>query len=115
MDLLRVLAALFIVFGLLGALHFFSRRGGKRSPLPELVKFSLGKAGIRANNGNSPAAEQVRVIKRLNLSATHQIHLLQIDKENILLCTHPQGCTVLRSSDEPASTGRFAEVQKRAS
>lgn len=115
MDILRFLAAILIVFGLLGALHFLSKRGGKSHRLLGFLKFSLGAAGSRTVQGAAANGDQLRILKRLNLSATHQVQLLQIDKETLLLCTHPQGCTVLRSSDDQASGNRLAEVQRRAS
>lgn len=115
MDILRFLAAILIVFGLLGALRFFSSRAGKRPVLPGFLKFSWSAAFSRAAQGSAVSGERLRTVKRIHLTASHQVHLLQIDNESLLLCTHPQGCTVLRSSDAQEVVSRLAEVQRRAS
>jgi hypothetical protein len=116
MDILRFLVAIIVVFGLLGALYFLSNRGRKFAGLPGFFKLFLRPAGsARAGQPSGVNGDSLRVIKRLNLSATHQVHLLQIEEENVLLCTHPQGCTVLRSSEDRPGAVRLAEVQRRAS
>lgn len=115
MDILRFLVAIIVVFGLLGALYVLSKRGRKFAGLPGFLKFSLGPAGSRTLQPPVVSGDALRVIKRLNLSPTHQLHLLQIEEESVLLCTHPQGCTVLRSTEDRPNAARLAEVQRRAS
>jgi hypothetical protein len=115
MDILRFLVAIIVVFGLLGALYVLSKRGRRFAGLPGFFKFSLGSAGSRAAQAPVVSGDALRVIKRLNLSATHQLHLLQIEEGSVLLCTHPQGCTVLRSTEDRPGAARLAEVQRRAS
>jgi len=114
MDILRFLAAILIVFGLLGALYYLSKRGRRLPGLPGFLKFSLGAAVSRTVRNSPDSGDRLRVLKRVNLTPTHQIHLVQLDKESLLLCTHPQGCTVLHSPDSQAPDNRLAEVQRHA-
>lgn len=117
MEILRFLVALLIVFGLLGALRVLSKRGGKLPALPGFAKFSFGSTLARAVKPAATGGEHLRVVKKLHLTATHQVHLIRVGEEALLLCTHPQGCTVLQSAGEqaPALRSNLAEVQRYAS
>lgn len=117
MEILRFLVALLIVFGLLGALRVLSKRGGKLPALPGFAKFSFGSTLARAVKPSATGGEHLRVVKKLHLTATHQVHLIRTGDEELLLCTYPQGCTVLQSAGErPAATkSSLAEAQRYAS
>jgi flagellar biogenesis protein FliO len=79
-DLIRQVLAVLLVFGLLGV-AVWKLRGGA------LVTRS---AGARLSSAG-----------RLALTPQHAVHLLRIDGRELVVATHPQGCSVL--SDAPES------------
>jgi flagellar biogenesis protein FliO len=79
-DLIRQVLAVLLVFGLLGA-AVWKLRGGA---IP-------GRA----------AGSRLVSTGRLALTPHHAIHLLRIDGRELVVATHPQGCSVL--SDAPES------------
>ena len=93
MEFLRVLVGLLVVFGLLGALHYFS----KRLDRIRLAKFLDRMPAVRRSPGmTKPASSEIlRVFQRKSLTASHQVHVLGFGDEELLVCTHPQGCTLL--------------------
>lgn len=98
MDFLRVALALITVFGLLGLLYFISNRAKAKGPLCLARPRSIWRPRFgNAVNGSEP--DSLRVLRRVNLTSTHQVHLLRASEETLLLCTHPQGCTLLRAGD----------------
>jgi flagellar biogenesis protein FliO len=78
-DLIRQVLAVLLVFGLLGAAVWKLRHGGlpKRSGGPRLT--SVG---------------------RLALTPQHAVHLLRIDGRELVVATHPQGCSILNEVAE---------------
>lgn len=95
------------VFGLLGALALFCRRRNARTApsatRSALVKFPLSSFRFRRRDTPESVSAQLRVLKRVSLTPTHQLHLISIDSTSLLICTHPQGCSLLQSS--PAEAG----------
>lgn len=80
-DLIRQMLAVLLVFGLLGATLWKLRSGG----------FPTRSSGARiASEG------------RLALTPQHTIHLLRIDGRELVVATHPQGCSVLPPGKDPA-------------
>jgi hypothetical protein len=84
-DLIRQVLAVLLVFGLLGA-AVWKWRG-----VPLLAR----SAGARLASGG-----------RLALTPQHAIHLIRIDGRELVVATHPQGCSVLGE----ASGSRKAEA-----
>ena len=74
-DLIRQILAILLVFGLLGAAVWKLRTG----PL------------ARRSAGSRLYSES-----RLVLTPQHAIHLVRIDGREVVVATHPQGCTVLK-------------------
>lgn len=96
MDILRVALALFIVFGLLGGLYFLSSRAKRLPGIPGLQSISFSSLVKGQKPGPVPVPDHdVRLLKRLHLTANHQVHLIALNGSKMLLCTHPQGCEVL--------------------
>ena len=96
------------VFGLLGALALFCRRRNARiasSAIAKsaLLKFPLSSFRFRKRDTPESGSAQLRVLKRVSLTPTHHLHLISIDSTSLLICTHPQGCSLLQSS--PAEAG----------
>jgi hypothetical protein len=96
MDILRVALALLIVFGLLGGLYFLSSRAKRLSGIPGLRSVSISSLVSGRKPGPVPLPDQeIRLLRRLHLTANHQLHLIASNGSKILLCTHPHGCQVL--------------------
>jgi flagellar biogenesis protein FliO len=76
-DLIRQVLALLLVFALLGAAVWKLRGTRTGGPGPRLA--SVG---------------------RLVLTPHHSVHLLRIDGREVILATHPQGCSVLNEAGE---------------
>ncbi|HSU32096.1 MAG TPA: hypothetical protein VLJ11_12760 [Bryobacteraceae bacterium] len=96
MDIVRLALALFIVFGMLGGLYFLSNRAKRLSGIPGLRPISFSSLMKGRKPGPVPHPDdEVRLLRRLHLTANHQLHFLALNGSKILLCTHPQGCQVL--------------------
>jgi len=81
-ELWREAAALVVVFGLLAvAVWSLRQRGG-------------GRAG---------AAKALASVERLALTPQHTLHRVRIAGHELLLATHPQGCTLLSESRAPSN------------
>jgi flagellar protein FliO/FliZ len=91
MELLRQLAAIALVFGLLaGALWALRRRG------------LLPRAGIlRARR----VSGRLEAIERLALSPQHTLHLVRVADRALLIGAHAGGCTLLESMPLAAIAG----------
>lgn len=122
--MVRLVTGFAVVFGLLGLLALFCRRRNARNPSavrsPALLKFPLPSLRFKRRDSAEGTLARLRVLKRVNLTPTHQLHLISIDSASLLICTHPQGCTVLQQSaltdaEEAGEGGRFlAELRRHA-
>lgn len=69
--------------------------------------------------GKGAEADALRVLRRVNLTGTHQVHLIRASDEMFLVCTHPHGCSLLRATDAlsvPAQNrAPQAEIEQYAS
>ena len=90
--------ALITVFGLLGLLYSISNRAKTRAALRSGCARWMWPHKLRIA-GNAADAEALRVLRRINLTGTHQVHLIRASDEMFLVCTHPQGCSLLRAAD----------------
>jgi|SRR5580692_7083953 hypothetical protein len=94
MDVRQMLSVL-AVFALLGGALFALRRG------------SLGSLGLRTFDWESPRWSSLRLarapartkslatMERLALTPLHSLHLVRIQGREMVVATHPHGCTVL--------------------
>lgn len=123
--MVRLVTGFATVFGLLGLLALFCRRRGGRNSFAvrnsALLKFPFPPFRLKKRDSAESTCTQLRVLKRISLTATHQLHLISIDSTHLLICTHPQGCSVLQQSgrgesEEPGEgSGRFlAELRRHA-
>jgi flagellar biogenesis protein FliO len=83
MDVLRQVFSILLVFSLLGAVLWALRRGGR-------VNFQ-GFARKRIL-GNTRA---MIAVERLSLTPQHTLHVVRIHGRELLVATHPQGCSVV--------------------
>ena len=90
MDVLRQVFSVLLVFSLLGAVLWMLRRGGK-------ISFS-GLARKRTQ-GNT---RSMITVERLSLTPQHTLHLVRVNGREILVATHPQGCSLVTSAADQA-------------
>jgi hypothetical protein len=79
----RQVFSIVLVFALLGVAFWKLRRGG--SPLAFLGRWRGNAAGGRA----------LESVERLALTPQHALHLIRIQGREIVIATHPHGCTLL--------------------
>lgn len=83
MDVLRQIFSVLLVFSLLGGVLWALRRGGR-------VSFSgLARKRILGNTRSLIAVE------RLSLTPQHTLHIVRVNGREVLVATHPQGCSVV--------------------
>ncbi|MGA3188946.1 MAG: flagellar biosynthetic protein FliO [Bryobacteraceae bacterium] len=97
MDVLRQVFSVLLVFSLLGAVLWGLRRGGK-------VSFRRVFAGTRSQGHT----RSMVALERLSLTPQHTLHMLRVNGREVLIATHPQGCTVI--SGEAAERAMGAEA-----
>jgi flagellar biogenesis protein FliO len=90
MDVLRQVFSVLLVFSLLGAVLWALRRGGR-------ISFQgLARKRIPGQTKSMVAVE------RLALTPQHTLHLVCINGREVLVATHPQGCSVVSDAVESA-------------
>jgi len=90
MDVVRQVFSVLLVFSLLGAALWALRRSGRISFQGLAWKRALG-------NTKSMVA-----VERLALTRQHTLHLVCIHGREVLVATHPQGCSVVETVTERA-------------
>jgi hypothetical protein len=95
MDVLRQVFSVLLVFSLLGAALWALRRSGRIS----FQGFTLRSLARKRALGNSRSIVEV---ERLALTPQHTLHLVRINGREILVATHPQGCSVVTTAVERA-------------
>jgi hypothetical protein len=93
MDALYRFCAVLFVLGLLGLLWLFAKRmnaGSNRLRFPWPRSKMPGKLW-----GGSDKPLDVAVLQRVHLTGSHQLHLVRTGDQRVLICTYPQGCTLL--------------------
>jgi hypothetical protein len=89
-----------LVFALLGAALWALRRGGR-------VGFTLkGLAGKRVL-GNQ---KSMVTVERLALTPQHTLHMVRINGREVLVATHPQGCSVVTQLAATADRAMSAQA-----
>ena len=89
MEVARQVASVLLVFGLLGTALWLLRRGGAAS-----IGSLLRRTQLRTKS--------LEPVERLALTPQHSIHLVRIHGRELLVATHPHGCTVLVESSRGA-------------
>jgi hypothetical protein len=90
MDVLRQVFSVLLVFSLLGAVLWILRRGGR-------ISFQ-GLVTKRA----SESTRSMIAVERLALTPQHTLHIVRINGREVLVATHPQGCSVVTTVAERA-------------
>ena len=88
MDVLRQVSSVLLVFSLLGAMVWILRRSGK-------ISFQ-GLTTKRAGTSS------MVVVERLALTPQHTLHIVRINGREVLVATHPQGCSGVTPAAEQA-------------
>ena len=81
-DLIREMLGVLVVFALLGAAVWKLRSGGVTPPW------------------KSTQASRLQTVGRVALTAQHAVHLVRIDGRDLVIATHPQGCSLLGTAGE---------------
>ena len=88
MEVVQQVLAILLVFGLLAVTVWTLRRGSIALP-----------GAFRRARGNSRSLESV---ERISLTAQHSVHLLRVNGRELVVMTHPQGCSSVSHSHDPA-------------
>ncbi|HEY4361918.1 MAG TPA: flagellar biosynthetic protein FliO [Bryobacteraceae bacterium] len=91
-SITRQVFAILLVFGLLGFTLWKLRRGGSPAALlpPWRRNAAWGSGKVRA----------MESVERLSLTPQHALHLVRVQGRQIVVATHPQGCTLLGDASE---------------
>jgi flagellar biogenesis protein FliO len=81
-ELIRQLLGVLMVFGLLGAAVWRLRSGPLRTPWRQA------------------RATRLETVGRVALTAQHAVHLVRIDGRELVVATHPHGCSLLGTAGE---------------
>ena len=85
MDVLRQVFSVLLVFSLLGAALWALRRSGKAG-------FSIKSLRAMRVLGNQ---RSMVAVERLALTPQHTLHVVRINGRELIVATHPQGCSVV--------------------
>jgi hypothetical protein len=100
MDAALKLVATLPAMGFLGFLRWLAQKCNIKG-------FGIFRLSLSNNSSvrEAPAPVQLTVLKRSRLTPNHQLHLVIAMDQQILLCTHPQGCSIvpLVSKPDPAA------------
>jgi len=95
MDVLRQVFSVLLVFSLLGAVLWLLRRGGRIS-FQGLTVRGLARTRVQGKTKSMVAVE------RLALTPQHTLHIVRVNGREVLVATHPQGCSVVTTATEQA-------------
>src|SRR5260370_41239992 len=87
MGAVRQILAVVLVFALLGVLLWTVRRAGGTFSLRRALSFTRGAGRTRA----------LQSIERLALTPQHSLHVVRWNGREMMVATHPHGCSVLNS------------------
>jgi flagellar biogenesis protein FliO len=89
----QMLAVLFVLGLLLGALQWMRRRG---------------VAHIRTGLRLRKSARRLELLEKLPLTAQHSLHVVRMDGRSLLIGVSPSGCSLLESWKGEAAAGESA-------
>jgi len=92
-SITRQLLAILLVFGLLGFTLWKLRRGG--NPAALLGSWQKLTPWRRTAPWGSNKVRAMESLERLSLTPQHALHLVRVQGREIVVATHPQGCTLL--------------------
>jgi Flagellar biosynthesis protein, FliO len=95
MDVLRQVFSVLLVFSLLGAVLWLLRRGGRIS----FRGFTVPGVAMTRVQGDT---RSMVAVERLALTPQHMLHRVRINGREVLVATHPQGCSVVPTVAEQA-------------
>lgn len=113
----RQILGLFVAFSLLGLTVWKLRGSGtpEKWPLKWSENFLKKTFWGRALNTKGLARERaLETVERLALTTHHTLHILRLRDRELLVATHPQGCTLLdtaptqKASPDPLARGAGA-------
>jgi hypothetical protein len=119
MDVLSPILAILFVIGLLAGLLLLARRAALSKPT-SLNSFRQRRLFSFPRRANPVSDEQcgLCVVKQASLTPSHRVHLLLVAGQNVLLCTHPQGCTVIMTNSRltvrPATNDEHLPAEERS-
>ena len=95
-TMIRQVLSLLLVFGLLGLLLWKLRRGGGAARWFHVLPF-------RSPWRRTPAsARALQAVERLALTPQHALHLVRVQGRDMVVATHPRGCTLLSEAQAKA-------------
>jgi hypothetical protein len=106
MDGLRQVLSVLMVFALLGAALWKLRRGA--API-----FRIGWNRIGWNR-TGPRGRSLEQLEKLALTPQHTLHIVRVEGREILVATHPQGCTVMIGAGEEPGPVKHMPVRQGA-
>jgi flagellar biosynthesis protein FliO len=95
MDVLRQIFSVLLVFTLLGAVLWLLRRGGRIS-FQGFTARGIARTRVQGNTRSMVAVE------RLALTPQHTLHMVRVHGREVLVATHPQGCSLVTTVTEQA-------------
>jgi len=93
-GLARQIFSITLVFGLLAAVFWRFGRGGA---FTRSRTFWSRLFPRRSDPGSSANIRSLEPIDRVILTPQHTLHLLRVREQEIVLVTHPDGCTALHA------------------
>jgi flagellar biogenesis protein FliO len=100
MDVLRQIFSVLLVFALLGALVWALRRNGR-------IGFLTTALARKRVQGNTRA---MIAVERLALTPNHTLHIVRVNGREVLVATHPQGCSIVTPELTPAERAAGARA-----
>lgn len=95
MDVIRQIFSILFVFGLLGlAVWKLRSAGSSRRP--------AGPRGWLAGPWTRESAKILEPVDRVSLTQQHAVHLVRVRGRELVVATHPQGCSVLAELPDKA-------------
>ena len=119
MELARQALSVLLVFALLGGAVLLLRRGSAAAWKSKSSRWRIPlEKCLRASAGPRPGAPGpvVERLGRLALTPQHVLHIVRVCELELVVATHPQGCSVVHAGSLAAgqtprfSGGRNAEV-----
>jgi len=88
MDVVRQVFSVLLVFALLGSFLWVLRRRGRISFRTGPFARALGKRVLRSTRS-------MVTLERLALTPQHTLHIVRIHEREVLVVTHPKGCSII--------------------
>lgn len=103
MDVVQQMLAILLVFALLGLLVWVSRRNAGTVSAPPAGLLAGWFGGGSRPGWAGGLARLLEPMERLQLTPQHAVHLVRAGGRDLVIATHPQGCSLL--AEWPANPG----------